>query len=166
MNRRTIAITVFVLLTIACVAHALWYYPRLPEQVAHHFDASGQPDAWGSKLDFLISYLVTIGVTAVTFLGIGLLMPKLPDRAINLPNKNYWLAPEQRRQTMDSMLAALLWFGSLTMLLLLGIFHQSFQVHLGRATRLNHVWDAMGGYMVLATVWCVALFRRFGKQGT
>ncbi|MBT4139331.1 MAG: hypothetical protein HOE48_15530 [Candidatus Latescibacteria bacterium] len=34
MNKRTTAITVFVILCVVCVAHALYYYPHLPEQVA------------------------------------------------------------------------------------------------------------------------------------
>lgn len=164
MNKRTTAITVFVLLSVACVAHALWYYPRLPEQVAHHFGASGQPDAWGSKAQFLVVYLVTVGVMAATFLGFGLLMPKIPNSAINLPNKNYWLAPERRQQTLDYVLPWFLWLGSLTMLLLLDIFQQSFQVHLGKATKLNHFWITMGAYLAITTVWSIAIYRKFSKK--
>jgi uncharacterized membrane protein len=164
LSRRTTAIRVFALLGITCVAHALWYYPRLPEQVAHHFGASGQPDAWGSKTQFLITYLVAVGVMAATFLGLGLLMPKIPNWVNNLPNKDYWLAPERRKQTLDDFLAPYLWLGSLTMIVLLDIFHQSFQVHVGNATKLSHVWFTMGAYLILTAVWCVAVFRRFRRK--
>lgn len=164
MNKRTTAIVVFVIISLACVAHALWYYPRLPEQVAHHFGATGEPDAWGHKTQFLVVYLVTVGVMVVTFLGLGLALPKIPNSAINLPNKDYWLAPERRQQTLDYMLPWFLWLGSLTMLLLLDIFHQSFQVHLGKATKLNHFWITMGAYLAVTTAWCIAIYRRFSKR--
>jgi uncharacterized membrane protein len=164
MNKRTIAIIVFVIISLACVAHALWYYPRLPEQVAHHFGATGEPDAWGHKTQFLVVYLVTVGVMVATFLGLGLALPKIPNSAINLPNKDYWLAPERRQQTLDYMLPWFLWLGSLTMLLLLDIFHQSFQVHLGNATKLNHFWITMGAYLAITTAWCIGIYRRFSKR--
>ena len=164
MNGRTTAITVFSLLCATCVAHAIWYYPRLPEVVAQHFNASGQPDAWGVKANFLTAYLVAVGVVAVTFLGLGLLLSKIPDGAINLPNKDYWLAPEQRQKTLDSLLSPMLWFGSLTMLLLLDIFHQSFQVNLGQATKLNHAGISTGAYLLATAAWLVAFYRRFRKK--
>ncbi|MBL7076616.1 MAG: DUF1648 domain-containing protein [Kiritimatiellae bacterium] len=164
MNSRTFPIALFLLLCVACLAHGLYYYPRLPAEVAHHFGASGQPDAWGSKEHFLVVYLVTVAVMAATFLGLGLAMPKIPNSAINLPNKEYWLAPERRRQTLDYMLPRLLWLGSLTMVLLLDIFHQSFQVHLGKATSLPHVWYSMVAYLIATAVWCIAVYRRFGKR--
>ena len=109
-------------------------------------------------------YLVTVGVMAATFLGFGLLMPKIPNSAINLPNKNYWLAPERRQQTLDYVLPWFLWLGSLTMLLLLDIFQQSFQVHLGKATKLNHFWITMGAYLAITTVWSIAIYRKFSKK--
>jgi len=63
MNKYTTAIAVFVILRLACVTHGLWYYHRLPEQVAHHFGASGQPDAWGHKAQFLVVCLGTVGIS-------------------------------------------------------------------------------------------------------
>ena len=118
MNKRSSAIAVFVILCVICLAHAFYYYPRLPDQVAHHFGASGRPDAFGSKMHFLILYIVTIAITAAMFLGFGLALPKIPNSLINLPNKDYWLAPERRRQTLDYILPQMLWFGSLTLMLL------------------------------------------------
>ena len=164
MNKRTSAIVVFVFLCIGCLAHALYYYPQLPDQVAHHFGASGQPDAWGSKMNFLIIYLVTVAIMAATFLGAGLVIPRIPDSQISLPRKDYWLAPERRQQTLDYVLQQLLWLGSLTMLLLLDMFHQSFRVHLGKATSLDHFWVTMGVYLVLTGMWCIAFYRKFNRK--
>lgn len=164
MSKKATAIAVFVLLSVACIVHALWYYPRLPEQVAIHFGASGKPDAWVDKTQFLVFYLITIGIMVAVFLGFGLAMSKIPNWAINIPNKNYWLAPERRRRTLEYMLSPYLWFGSFTMMLLLYIFHQSFQVNLGNAIKLSHAGIATGIYVVLTLVWCVVIYRRFSKK--
>jgi uncharacterized membrane protein len=164
MNRKTTAIVLFTILCLACLTHAIYYYPLLPDQVAHHFGPSGKPDAWGSKTNFLIGYLATVAVIAAIFLGSCLIMPKIPDQMINLPNKDYWLAPDRRRQTLNYIQSALLWFGSLTMLLMLDIFHQSFQVNLGKATTLNHIWISLGIYSILSTIWCIAFIRKFYKK--
>ena len=166
MNKKTSAIVVFVLLCAACVAHAFYYYPRLPIEVARHFGASGRPDAWDSKKVPLIVYLSTVAIMGVTFLGIGLAMPKLPNSIINLPNADYWLAPERRQRTLDYMLCRFLWLGSITMILLFYVFHQMFRVQLGKAAKLNHIWLSMGAYMAVVAVWCIAIYLKFRKKGS
>ena len=166
MRNKTLAILVFVLLCAVCIVHAFYYYPRLPEQVARHFGPSGQPDAWGSKLEFLIVYLSTVGVMAATFLILGMAIPRIPNWAINLPNKDYWLAPERRKKTLDHILPQLFWFGSITMIFLLDIFHQAFQVQLGKTKTLGHVWITMGFYLLAAAVWCVVTYRKFSKKSS
>jgi uncharacterized membrane protein len=163
MNNQKTAMGVFVLLYIVCVVHALCYYPCLPEQVAQHFGASGQPDAWGSKRQFLIMHLVTISFEAAIILVCGLALKKIPNSLISLPHKEYWLAPERREQTFIFMQARLLWFGSCFMIFFLDLAHQSFQVHLGAATKLNHVWFSLAMLLALSTVWCVSIYAKFRK---
>ena len=90
-------------------------------------------------------------------------MPKIPHSMINLPNKDYWLAPERRQPTLDSLLSRFLWFGSITIVLLMDIAQQSFQVHLGHATRLNHVWLSLGAYVAVSMAWCIAIYWKFRK---
>ena len=163
MNKRTIAAIVFLLLCIAGIGHALYFYHCLPAQVAQHFGPSGQPDAWGSKMEFLIVYLGAIAVLAATFICAGVAISKVPDSAINLPNKDYWLAPERRQQTLDHMYSYLLWFGSLTTVFLIDVFHQAFKVQLGKTTKLDHIWVSLEVFLTVTAVWCIALFRKFRK---
>ena len=166
MNKRISARNVFLLLCVICVAHAAWYYPRLPGRVALHFGATGLADAWGPKSRFLLIYLVTLAILAVSFSVPSLFLPRIRNSLISLPNKDEWLAPERRQQTIDTILSQLFCFGSITLILLLDIFHQSIQVNLGKATRLEHVWITLGMYLILTTAWCIAFFRRFRKKRT
>jgi uncharacterized membrane protein len=163
MNNQKTAMGVFVLLCIACVVHALCYYPRLPAQVAQHFGAFGQPDAWGSKMQFLIMHVVTISFMAAMILGSGLGMTKIPNSMINVPNKDYWLAPERREQTVAYIQSRLLWLGSCVMIFWLDLAHQSFQVHLGAATKLNHVWVSSTILLTVSAMWCMVIYMKFRK---
>jgi uncharacterized membrane protein len=152
---------VFTLLCLACLAQAFYFYPQLPDQVAMHFDAAGEPDAWSSKLTFIATYIVTVLIMALLFTGSGWLLRRLPDSLINIPNKAFWLAPARREQTFNEISALLLWLGSATLLLLLDMFHQSFQVHLGEAPALTHPWVSLSVYLVAVGLWLAAFVRHF-----
>lgn len=164
MNQPRLALVVFLLLCAACVGQALYYFPRLPAEVACHFGAAGQPDAWCGKGQFLSCHLGMIAFLAAVFLGLGLVLRKLPAEYMNLPNKEYWLAPNQRPQTLDGLRSRLLWLGSLTWVLLLDMAGQTFQVHLGHAARLSHVWLSLGVYLAATAAWGIAMFMKFSRK--
>lgn len=155
------AVIVLLLLCAACVGHAMYYSPRLPERMASHFGSSGEPDGWSSKTEFITVYLGTAGFTVALFLGAGLLMKKLPDKAMNLPRKDYWLAPERREQTLADVSTRLTWLASLTVLLLIDTFHQTIMVNLGQAETLKHPWLSVGLYTALVIVWIISLLKKY-----
>ena len=63
MKNLKLSSSVFVFLCITCAIHAIYFYPSLPDQVAHHFDKSGKPDSWGSKREFIIIYLKQFNIS-------------------------------------------------------------------------------------------------------
>jgi len=160
---RTLALVIFLLLFGSCLAHAIHYHPMLPAQVASHFGPSGQADAWSGKTAFIAIYLVAAGMNGLLFLAIGYGIAAIPDSLINLPNKGYWLSPERREHTFNTLTQYFLWFGSATFLLLLDIFHQSFQVHLGKTGTLQHPFLSIGLYLGFALVWTLTLVLHFGR---
>lgn len=163
MNRK-IAPLVFGLLIATCLAHAAYYYPLLPERVASHFGASGRPDAWSGKESFLQIYLGAVLVIGVLFPGLNLLLAKTPNSLINLPHKDYWLAPEQREETIAVLSRHFLWFGSATLLLLLDMMQQTFDVHLGKAAALSHPLFSIAAYVGFSIVWSIVLILRFLRK--
>lgn len=62
------------LLALLPVAYQAYVYPGLPETVALHYGASGQPDAYGPKS----SLWLPVSILAVTTLLVGLLLKYLP----------------------------------------------------------------------------------------
>ena len=161
---RNISLLVFILLLALCIAQAAHYYPLLPDRVASHFGASGKPDAWSGKESFVKIYLIVVAFIAVLFLGIGLMLRKIPTSMINLPNKDYWLSPERKQETIDVLSRQFLWFGSATLLLLLDIFHQSFRVHLGKAQTLEHPVVIIVVFIVFSVLWSISLIVKFARK--
>lgn len=160
MNCRPARI-IFIIVILLCLGQAIYYYPLLPDRVASHFGASGRPDAWSSKQSFVEIYLFAVAVVALLFSGIGSLLRRTPSHMINLPNRDYWMAPARAEETIDFLSQQFLWVGSATLLLLLDIFHQAFMVHLARAGGLEHAVVSLVLYVVFTAIWSIGLIRKF-----
>ena len=86
-------------LAVLSVVQAAWLQFHLPALVATHFNAAGQVDGWMSRAYFLRYELsFTVGTFAV-FVALAFLAAVLPAGLVNLPHKDYWLAPERSADT-------------------------------------------------------------------
>jgi hypothetical protein len=81
------------------LAHAYHLRSVLPERVASHFNAAGHPNGWMARDGFVIFYVGMVLLLAFVFLLVSLIIGRVPPELVNLPNKNYWLAPERRAET-------------------------------------------------------------------
>jgi uncharacterized membrane protein len=102
------------------IAQFIYFYPHLPETVASHFDASGAPNGWMSKAAFLAIMVFVTMLSVGSTAGVALLLPHLQD-SINIANKQYWLAPERRDQTMAFIASSMLWIACAVLVLLIVI---------------------------------------------
>lgn len=163
MRKRQLPLSVFLLLCALSMTQSAYYFPQLPETVAIHFGLSGRPDSWSSKTTMIaFSYGLTVFML-ILFLGISCGMSRIPESLVNLPNKRYWLSEERRRETFEWLSHHLLWFGSATVLFLLDLHHQIFQVNLGRAHFLSHVFLGLGLYIICVVISSITLFRKFKR---
>lgn len=109
---------------VAVIAESLFYYPLLPEMVATHFNASGNPNGWGTKgatLAFEIG--ITSGISLLLF-AIPIIMKKSRGKALNLPNKEYWLSPERRDFTIQTVAKYLNYLTTTLLLFFFFLFQQ------------------------------------------
>lgn len=86
-------------LVLSCIiglSLALAVYSTSPAVVPVHFGPSGVPDRWGSPLEVLVVQGCVIGLTTLLFGALPQVIRHGPSTLINLPNKEYWLAPERR----------------------------------------------------------------------
>ncbi|WZO99181.1 DUF1648 domain-containing protein [Isosphaeraceae bacterium EP7] len=86
-------------LYVVLAAVAVGTEPMLPARVATHFSVSGVPDGWMSRRAQTIS---SLGVAAFLVLATSVplyLARHFSDSTVNLPHREYWLAPERRDAT-------------------------------------------------------------------
>ena len=105
-----------------------------------------------------------VAFMAVLFPGIVALLPKLPNKLINLQNKDYWLSPERRNDTFAFLSRWFLWFGSATFLLLLDGYHQALRVNMGSASALEHPLTSIVVYLVFTVLWIGGLIAKFMRR--
>jgi uncharacterized membrane protein len=164
MSSRLAPIIIFVLLCLALAGTVAYYLPMLPDPLATHFDAAGRANAWSDHTSFVRSVAVLVAITAAIFFGGGLL-GRIPDRLINLPNKDYWLASERRDETLAFMCDWLRWFVVLTLALLTLVIGMSLRANLATPPQLsgNALW-LVAAYTVIALAMMLAAFWRFRKR--
>jgi len=158
------ALVVYLLLGAGIAVQAAYYYPRLPDRVASHFDASGNPDDGMSRRS---DVAVLMGVTAFVialFLGTEAILRRIPISAVRRPHKDYWFAPERREATHKALSTEIRGIGCATLVFLAGVFQLSFQANLRPDRRLSDgVWVLLGLYLTFMFVWVVRFYYRFAS---
>jgi uncharacterized membrane protein len=145
---------VFTGLVLAALALAVAYYPQLPERMASHFDGAGQANGWSPKAFFFGLEAFVLVLMTACFAVLPAVIEQLPPRLVNLPNKDYWLAPERRAATMARVSSALTWFGCAVLAVLIAATWLVIRVNLGLEPALPSVpmWT-----LLAALVACVLL---------
>src|SRR5258708_30947097 len=73
-----------------------FYAPRIPEILGSHFSPGGFVNGWQTKTAFFATELAIIALATVVSFGVPRILAAVPASVINLPHKEYWLAPERR----------------------------------------------------------------------
>jgi uncharacterized membrane protein len=149
------------LVAVAFLAELAWYYPRLPQQVPLHFNWAGQPDGWGSKGELLGVSLGLLGFVAV-LLSVGLcLVLYLPARLINMPHRDYWLAPERAEVTRRMLVDRTGWISCATILLLVAALHSSLHAPFQQPPKMFSPLVSLVLFLVFVAIWLAELWWRF-----
>ena len=114
---RLLFILVLIIATILISATS----DHLPAQVASHFGAGGAPNGWMSRNDYRLVILAFAVGLPVAVVGGSMLLPRLEDTRINIPHRDYWLAPARRDATFRYLAAHAYWLGALLVVFIAGI---------------------------------------------
>jgi hypothetical protein len=119
-----------------------------------------------SKSAFAIFYIGVMLFQATVFGGIGALLRRTPNDLINLPNKEYWLAPARREETLRGIAESLSSFGVATMILLIAVMQTVILANISGTFRLgNVVLYYLVAYLAYTAIWTVNLIRRYASRG-
>lgn len=155
----------FILLAAWACAYFRHIYPQLPSVVASHFDARGIANGWETKQTFFGVFAALTLLSAVFVFGLPKIIAAMPARWINLPNKEYWLAPEQRPATMEFLSVWLAWFGCAVYAVIIAAFHYAVLVNLSAPQGINpaRLSFALACFGVFAIFWTIRLWVRFRR---
>jgi len=134
----------------------------LPDQVAIHFRGGGVPDAWASKwANALIFMVIQIPLFALC-MSVGRLTLNIPARWLSLPNKDYWLKPENRVELEARFSALMEEFGFALFVFLFIVGLLTLDANLSDPVRLNEPLFLVffAGFMLYVPYWLVKVFRR------
>jgi len=137
----------------------------MPDIVGSHFGLAGHADSLMPR-GFYIRFMLSL------LLGLPLLLVVIPNlflssstARINLPNRDYWLAPEQRTDTIAFLRNHNLRLGSILILFFCYVHWLVVQANRVNPPHLSSFWF-IGGlvmFIVANLIWTVALFRRFRR---
>ena len=161
--RKTTWLMLFFIL--AFVVQAMYYYPLMPEPMASHFGTGGKANDWMPKAGFFVLMAGVQVLFLLIFLGIPKLVGVLPNSVINMPHKDYWLAPERRQKSLDLMGDWLGWFGVAMLAFFLLVGQLTYTANLREDQRLDEtkMWTMLVLFLAFTVVWLVLFYRAFKK---
>jgi uncharacterized membrane protein len=165
MNTPRLPQWVYGLLLLCGAIGAAHYYMLLPERMASHFSADGTPNGWQLKeMFFLLMGLVSASTAIIGFLA-PVLIARRPASQINLPNKEYWLAPKRRAATMEFIAGQMRWFACAVLTVLLFGGYEAIQANLREVVRFDSqvMLAVMVGFVVFVLVWLIGFVRHFSR---
>jgi amino acid transporter len=136
--------------------YLIFSYESLPDRVASHFDLNGQPNGWMSR-QTCVGFTVGIGVfLPALIVGKMAFAGCIPVSWVNLPHRDYWLAPERRKSTLSVLLIYGLWYACLTVLFATGLHWLIVQANTtGGHSHLDYpgFFLVVGGFLFGTIVW-------------
>lgn len=137
----------------------------LPARVASHFGASGLANGFMTR-DVYLAFTIGLVVLPPALVGLSIALSlRYFPQFLNLPNRDYWLAPERREETEAYLTAHTAWLAALLALFALGI-----HLLVVRANRIVPPQLETGPFLamllafaIVMVAWIGALARRFRR---
>ena len=154
------------LLVLVVAAGFVWLTSGdLPPVVASHFGSGGAANGFMGKGTYT-AFMLAVVVAVPALIGFsGQLVRVLPLQLVNLPNKQYWLAPQRRAATLESLSSLSVPFALALVVFLCFVHWLVVQANAVRPARLpeGSLFVGLAVFGVATVLWLVVLSRRFGR---
>jgi uncharacterized membrane protein len=148
---------------LTAIAQCAHDFPLLPDRLASHFGASGMPNGWMMKTQFLALYSVVLVPALAIEFWVSHRIAKKPDARLNLPNREYWLAPERRAETFAYFETFFAWYGCIFLFVVVFAMGLAMRANFDSPPQLptGPIVADIAAFVLYNVVAVIAMFRRF-----
>lgn len=110
--------------------------------------------------------LVFVTLLPLFVLAMAGWLPRLVPGAVNVPNRQLWMAPERRQASLDFLLAHAAWLGCVMVLFVVAIHKLLLDANAASSPRLPQpqFFVLMVGFVLALLIWIALLLVRFRKR--
>jgi hypothetical protein len=155
--------TLFVLTLALCMVELFWAYCQLPERVHAHLPSWLHFGAEGPRWIFIAisgAILVLIAVAALTSVRV---LKQQPEKFVQIPNRDYWMSPLRKDQTLDSIASRIYLLGAVKFTADAIFIYVAVRSNLVGTSELdpNLLFFLAGGFLMAKIALAAQLFWRF-----
>ncbi len=163
MSGTRMARILFFVIAMAAIAQCLHDFPLLPERMASHFGASGMPNGWMTKQQFFMTFAVTLLPALLVEFRVARRIKNKLNAKLNLPNKEYWLAPERRAETFGYFESFFAWYGCAFLFVVAFAMGLAMRANLYTPPQLptGPIVSVIAGFVLYNVAAIIVMYRRF-----
>jgi len=158
----TLRISILLSLFVAATLQVYVQLLELPPVMASHFDMNGVPDEWMNRGSLILNYAIWLIFPTGILSFSPLLVKALPVRLVSLPNKGYWMTPDNEEKAIKKLFMVMLEESSAIALFLVVSFQLILEANLKESSFNTRVFITMLTLFVAFTVlWVIRVFIAF-----
>jgi hypothetical protein len=160
------ALAVYALFAAGAALYVVVTSGSLPERVATHFGGGGNANGWMSRAGYRVFMLgFAVGLPSALVWLVGWL-PRVAPTMVNIPDRDYWLGPEQRAASLAFMARMACWFGCLMVAFMAAIHWSILRANAMAEPRLGNTefLIILGGFLAAVGWWSFRMIRRFRRR--
>lgn len=160
-----IARMLFVLILVVAPVVVWSTSSSLPGRVATHFGRGGLVNGWMSHDGYVVFMIMMTTLLPLVVVAVTGLVPRFATSSIARRNRQFWLAPERREATLNSLATSACAMGILLILFLVGIHFLVLEANARNPARLDEsaFLVVLVGFLLLLALWIGTLALRFGR---
>lgn len=142
------------------LSQLIYYYPALPDIMAQKYDFDGVPYRYADK-NIAIALMAVLSVLPIAILA---MVNKLPLKANNIPNKEYWMRPENQPRFKKILMKSMFQLCLVMSFMLFFITHAMIKQNLTGEAMSSNILIVAIGFSVFVPIWMIFLFSSFRKK--
>jgi hypothetical protein len=160
---RRLSLLLFVTLVIASSAYIVGTIGQLPPRVAMHFGGAGHANGSMPRDGYLLFILGFATLFPLFIVASIAGLPLITKRGVKLPNRDYWLAPLRRGETLASVGAFGGWLGCLLTVFAAALHYTILEANTSVPPQLPAplFWSVLGGFFAAILSWQGLFYLRF-----